>query len=93
LAKCHLLPPTIQNREEGGGAVTAGWLGCPPAAPAAATAGDEGKRERRARGTYSRAHLELLRTVEAAPRESRGRRRRYWWRCGGGAWGRGEEAL
>jgi hypothetical protein len=46
--------------------------------------GNRGKRERRARGTYSRAHLELLRTVEAAPRESRG---------GGGATGGGGAVL
>jgi hypothetical protein len=65
-------PPRSRTERKEGGAVTAGRLGCPPAAPAAATAGDEGKRERRARGTYSRAHLGLLRTVEAAPRESRG---------------------
>jgi hypothetical protein len=50
----------------------AGRWGCSPAAPATVTAGDEGKRERRARGTYSRAHLELLHTVEAAPRGGSG---------------------
>jgi hypothetical protein len=38
-------PLSIQNREEGGRGM-AGRLGCPPAAPAAATAGDKGKRER-----------------------------------------------
>jgi hypothetical protein len=50
----------------------AGRWGCSPAAPATAMAGDEGKKERRARGTYSRAHLALLYTVEAAPRGGSG---------------------
>jgi hypothetical protein len=61
----------------------AGRRGRLPAILAAAAAGDEGKRKRGARGFYPRAHLGLLRTVEAAPRESRGRRRCYWWRRGG----------
>jgi hypothetical protein len=64
-------PPSKQNRE-GGGAGMAGRLGYPPAAPAAAAAGDKGKRKRGARGSYSRAHLGLSCTVEAAPRESSG---------------------
>ena len=46
--------------------------GCPPATSAMAAAGRWGKTERRPRGSHSRAHLGLLRTVEAAPRESRG---------------------
>jgi hypothetical protein len=77
LAKRHLLPPSplrIRQRTEGEGRTVqeAGRWGCSPAAPATGTAGDEGKRERRARGTYSRAHLELLRTVEAALRGGSG---------------------
>jgi hypothetical protein len=50
----------------------AGRWGCSPAAPATATARDEGKRERRVRGTYSRAHLALLYPVKAAPRGDSG---------------------
>jgi hypothetical protein len=66
--KCHLLPPSNQNRE-GGGAGMAGWQGRPPAAPAAAAAGEQGKTERGTRGFFPRAHLGLECTVEAAPRE------------------------
>jgi hypothetical protein len=70
----------------------AGRRGRLPAILAAAAAGDKGKRKRGARGSYPRAHLGLSCTVEAAPRESRGRRRCYWWRRGG-AWGAGSGML
>jgi hypothetical protein len=67
-----LLPPPRTEQRGRGGASSTGRLGCPPVAPAAAPAGIKGKRERGARGPYSRAHLGLLRTVEAAPRKSSG---------------------
>jgi hypothetical protein len=60
--------------------------------PGSMAAGDRGKRRRRTRAFHTRAHLGLKGTVEAAPRESRGRRRCYWWRCGG-AWGAGSGRL
>jgi hypothetical protein len=63
-------PPS--NQTENRGARHGRPAGCLPAAPVAARPGNRGKRERRARGTYSRAHLELLRTVEAAPRGGSG---------------------
>jgi hypothetical protein len=72
LAKVPSSPPPFESEQRGGGAGMAGRQGRPPAAPATATAGDKGKRKRGARGSYSRAHLGLSCTVEAAPRESSG---------------------
>jgi hypothetical protein len=72
--------PTRYRTERRMGRGMAGRQGGCRRLPSRRRPGNRGKRERRARGTYSRAHLELLRTVEAVPRGGRGRRRRYWWR-------------
>jgi hypothetical protein len=76
-------PSRFRTEREEGAAWPAGQ-GCPPAAPAAAATGEQGKTERGTRGFFPRAHLGLEGTVEAARRRAEG---------GGGANGGGAVVL
>jgi hypothetical protein len=89
-SKGHLLPPfTVQNRERGDWAAAGLEEGAPAALPIAA-AGKRLKMERRQRGFYSRAHLELAQRREVDRREGSGAAVMLGGRQRCGARGKGE---
>jgi hypothetical protein len=89
-SKGHLLPPfTVQNRERGDWAAAGLEEGAPAALPIAA-AGKRLKMERRQRGFYSRAHLELAQRREVDRREGSGAAAMLGGRRRCGARGKGE---